>query len=523
MIRIDEVRTDEVTSAEAVRRLELRLEEDVVQLGENPPRHILFATAELSPLIRVGGLADASTGLVAALRRSGCRVTVVIPDYDGTPDLIESRCESLTVPSWAGPASVRWGVVAGLGEIAVVSTRGIERPHPYNHPETGIGWEDNDVRFLGFSAAVAELARRLRPDVVHLNDWHTAAATAWSPPEIPVVLTVHNLAYQGDTARRWLDRMGDRWVEFSHASRCNPLAGGIQLADRVVAVSPAYASETRRPGKGAGLDELLRSKGRHYLGIRNGIDVERWDPSTDPLLPANFSALELTGKATCRRELLRRAGLPDVPGEPVIGMVCRFADQKGVDTALQVATQMRGVSARVVLMGRGDATLEAAAVAAWAADPMRVAYLRESAEELAHLVIAGSDLLLVPSRFEPCGLTPMEAMSCGTIPVVTPVGGLRDSVIDASGNALSGNGFIAPACDAVGVSLAVSRAVRSWSDPTRRVAIQRAGMLADWSWRSPARAYLALYDDVCATRVVPAMRAEPVLALGTRPAMRVIR
>lgn len=486
MIRIDEVRT-----------LELRLEEDVVQLGGPEARHVLFATAELSPLCRVGGLADASSGLVAALRRSGCRVTVVVPDYDDSIELTGERVEPLTVPSWAGPATVRFGTVRGLGDVVAVRTRGIERPHPYNHPETGLGWEDNDVRFLGFSAAVGELARRLRPDVVHLNDWHTAAAAAWLPEGLPVVLTVHNLAYQGECSRRWLDRLGPRWVEFSRGGVCNPLAGGIELADRVVAVSPAYAAETRRPGHGVGLDELLRSKGRSYLGIRNGIDVDCWDPASDPHLPANYSAFDLAGKELCRSELLRAAGLPDIPGEPVIGMVCRFVEQKGIDTALQVAAQMRGVSARVVLMGRGEASLEEAAVDAWAADPMRVAYLRDSAEALAHLVIAGSDLLLVPSRFEPCGLTPMEAMSCGTIPVVTPVGGLRDSVIDASGNATRGNGFIAPAADAVGVSLALSRAVRSWSEPARRVAIQRSGMLSDWSWKTPARSYLDLYDEVC--------------------------
>lgn len=483
---------DEVTTQQ------LWLEEDIVQLGgQGRPRHVLFATAELSPLCRVGGLADAATGLVSALRRAGVCVTVVVPDYDGMA-LVEGRLvESLDVPDWAGPAVARWGTVEGIGEVVAVQSKGIRRPHPYNQPATGVGWEDNDLRFLGFSAAVAELARRLRPDVLHLNDWHTAAATAWSPEGMPVVLTIHNLAYQGDTGRAWLDRMGERWVPFAHHRRCNPLAGGIALADRVVAVSPTYAAETRRPGRGGGLDELLRSRGRSYVGIRNGIDVDRWDPETDPYLPAHFSATDLSGKARCRAELLHLAGLPDVPGEPVIGLVSRFVEQKGIDTTLQVATQMRGVSARMVLMGRGESDLEEAAVGAWAADPMRVSYLRDSAESLAHLVMAGSDLLLVPSRFEPCGLTPMEAMRCGTIPVVTPVGGLRDSVIDASGNEATGNGFIAPACDAVGVSLALSRAIRSWADPTRRAAIRRAGMMADWSWHTPARSYISLYDELC--------------------------
>jgi len=470
----------------------------------------MFATAELSPLCRVGGLADASAGLVAAMRRHGVDVEVVIPDHGGSPGLVVDFEEPLDVPDWAGPAIVRYGTVPGFGKVIAVRAAATSDVHPYNDPSTGLGWVDNDLRYLAFSAAVAALAVRRQPDVVHLNDWHTAAAVAWIPERMPVVLTVHNLTYQGECSREWLDRLGPRWDEFAHNETCNPLAGGIALADRVVAVSPSYAADTRRPGRGDGLDDLLRSRGHHYSGIRNGIDVQCWDPATDRHLPAKFSWSDLSGKDVCRSALLRRAGLPDIPGEPVVGMVCRFVDQKGIDTALSVASQLRGMPARLVLMGRGEAGLEAAAVAAWVAEPLRVAYLRESSEALAHLVIAGSDLLLVPSRFEPCGLTPMEAMRCGTIPVVTPVGGLRDSVIDASGNETHGNGFIAPAADAVGVSLALSRAIRAWSSPDRRADIRRSGMTADWSWRTPARSYLDLYDEVCATP-----SAAPRLAAAT--------
>jgi starch synthase len=483
--------TDEVTFED------LTIEEPVVQLRPTRPRRVLLASAELSPLCRVGGLADATAGLAVALRRAGVHVDVVVPDHDGTPGLVVDRTECLDVPSWAGPATARFGRVSGFGEVVVLETRGIRRPHPYNHPLTGEGWGDNDRRFLGFSAGVAALAERLAPDVVHLHDWHAAAAAAWTPADLPVVLTIHNLAYQGHAPLPWLERMGERARHFAHHGTCNPLAGAISLADRVVAVSPTYAAETRRSPVGAGLEELLRARGRDYVGIRNGIDLDRWDPMTDPYLPAPFSWDEPAGKSASRDALLRHAGLTAGPDEPVIGMVCRFVEQKGVDTALALAEQLRGVGARLVLMGRGDPALEAAAAAAWASDPVRIGYLRETAEDLAHLVMAGSDLLLVPSRFEPCGLTPMEAMRYGTIPVVSPVGGLRDSVIDASGNEATGNGFVAPAADAVGMSLALSRAVRAWSDPVRRRAIRRAGMTADWSWRAPAAAYADIYDEVC--------------------------
>jgi starch synthase len=474
----------------------LTIEEPVVELSPSRPRRVLLATAELSPLCRVGGLADATAGLVVALRRAGVHVDVVGPDHDGTPGLVVDRTEQLDVPPWAGPATARFGRVAGFGEVIVLRTRDIRRSHPYNHPLTGEGWGDNDRRFLGFSAGVAALADRLAPDVVHLHYWHAAAAAAWTPGGVPVVLTIHNLAYQGLAPLPWLERMGERAHHFAHHGACNPLAGAIALADRVVAVSPTYAAETRRTPTGAGLEDLLRARGRDYLGIRNGIDLDRWDPTTDPHLPAPFSWDAPAGKAASRAALLQAAGLAANADEPVIGMVCRFVEQKGVDTALALAAQLRGVGARLVLMGRGEPDLEAAAAAAWASDPMRIGYLRDTSEGLAHLVMAGSDLLLVPSRFEPCGLTPMEAMRYGTIPVVSPVGGLRDSVIDASGNEATGNGFVAPAGDVVGMSLALSRAVRAWSDPVRRTAIRRAGMTADWSWRGPAAAYAEVYDEV---------------------------
>lgn len=477
-------------------------DELVVMLGSTGPRRVLLATAELSPICRVGGLADATAGLVAALRRAGHHVDVVVPDHDGSPGMhLESEI-SLDVPPWASPAVARLGTIDGVGEVIAVRTPGIERPDPYNDPATGVGWADNDRRFFGFSAAVAALAMLRNPDVVHLHDWHTAAATAWLPDDLPVVLSIHNLAYQGDADPSWAAQFGPRGASFLHHGRCNPLAGGIRRADRVVAVSRAYAIETRRPTGGMGLDEVLRQKGRAYLGIHNGIDTHRWDPLSDPFLPATFSWDDLSGKAICTKELRRRVGLPE-RDLPVVGVVCRLVEQKGIDVVLDLAGRIEGTDAQLVVMGRGEPALEAALEAAAAAVPDRVAYLRETRESLAHLVVAGSDLLLVPSRFEPCGLTPMEAMRCGTIPVVTPVGGLRDSVIDASSDESRGNGFVAPAADAFGVSLALARALRAWTDPARRGAIQLRGMRADWSWRVPADAYAEVYRDAAELRRRP--------------------
>jgi starch synthase len=457
-----------------------------------------MASAEMAPVCRVGGLADATTGLATALARLGCEVIVAIPRHERWPSLEGPNTLSLDVEPWAGPAVARFGQLEERLCVAVLDTPGMERPHPYNDPRTGLGWEDNDERFLAFSNAAASLALELEVDVVHVHDWHAAGATAWLAGRIPTVLSIHNLVYQGQAARSWLDRLGQRSDAFDVDGCTNPLAGGIRLADRIVAVSPAYALETRREPNGAGLDGLLRERGPAYAGIRNGIDVERWDPANDPHLPVQFDALHVDGKAYVRRALCDLAGFePD--DEPVIGMVCRLVDQKGVDIALDVAEQLRGIGARLVIQGRGDPALESAAREVAARDE-RVAYLETTDEATAHLVVAGSDMLLVPSRFEPCGLTPMEAMRCGTIPVVSPVGGLRDTVIDASADPVRGNGFIAPAADSVGVALALSRAVRLLGDPDRQAAIRRNGMIVDWSWRTPALAYLDIYEELAFDR-----------------------
>ncbi len=459
--------------------------------------HLLFAAAELAPLVKVGGLGEAACGLVRSIRELGHRVDVVIPDYGPSElELDGGLAVRLDVPAWAGPAFVRRFELNGIGEVHAIDVPGIRRHHPYVHVGTGLGWADNDRRFFAFSRAVSALAELLRPDVVHLNDWHCAAALASLEESVPTVFTVHNLAYQGWANHGWLDALGPRSHAFGFGGDCNPMAGALRLADRIVAVSPTYAAEIRLPGHGEGLHELLSARDEALVGIRNGIDTERWNPATDELLPANYRPSELAGRDICHKELRRLAGF-DGDDEPVIGVVARMVAQKGIDVALQLVPLLATMPAHLVIVGDGDPAVIDQAQRYAARYPDRVWYAPYS-DLVAHLVVAGADVMLMPSRFEPCGLTQMEAMAYGTVPVVNGVGGLRDTVIDADAQPHGGNGFVADVADPVHLLDALHRALRASRNRRRWQGIQRRGMQADWSWQQPAATHLALYDELLA-------------------------
>lgn len=448
---------------------------------------VLLASAELAPLVKVGGLAEAVGGLRAASLTAGVAVEAVIPDYAGLP-LIDETHLALAVPAWAGPAIARRGRLEDGTPITLIRTPGIARPHPYVDGD-GTGWTDNDARFMAFSAGVAALAEATGPDVVHLNDWHTGPVAGLLAHPSPVLLTIHNLAYQGITDVAWLDRLVRRPEAYEWWGDTNPLSGAIALADAVVTVSPTYAREILTPEFGAGLDGPLAARAGVLHGIRNGIDTRIWDPATDPHIPAPFHAGDVAGKQAAKAALCDRFGWDTEV--PVAVMVTRLTDQKGVDLLFEadVAT----LPARVVLLGSGDRSLADAAAALAAAHPDRFAFVEGYEEPLSHLLFAGGDLLLMPSRFEPCGLNQMQAMRYGTIPVVSPVGGLLDTVTDADTHPRAGTGFVMGEVSADGLAEALERAVRAWTNPIRRTVITKRGMHTDWSWDTPAAEYLELY------------------------------
>ncbi|MGD9701769.1 MAG: glycogen synthase [Acidimicrobiia bacterium] len=461
---------------------------------------VLFATAELAPLVRVGGLAPAAAGLVDALRDLDVEVEVVLPDYFGTP-LADETTVVLDVPEWAGPATARRGVAHKVGRVTLVRSRGIERPHPYVQPD-GVGFPDNDRRFFGFSAAVAALTRITAPDVLHLNDWHTATALAHLEAPPPTVLTIHTLGYQGWANIGWLDGFLHHRGAFLHGNDCNPLAGGIRLADLVVTVSPTYAQEIVTPQGGFGLDGELRRRGDELVGILNGIDTAIWDPSNDPNLVAPYDAGDLSGKAASQAALCEELGLDDGPG-PLVVIVSRLVEQKGIDLVVPALPLLPRLPARVAVLGDGDRTLAETLHAAAGAQPERVAFRQGYDEGLAHRLFAGGDLFLMPSRFEPCGLAQMQAMRYGTPVIATDVGGLHDTVVDVDAEPARGTGTVAALADPLHVLDALHRAVRAFSNRPRRDAMRRRGMAIDWSWRAPAIAHIAHYQRLTTARRAP--------------------
>jgi starch synthase len=462
---------------------------------------VLFATAELAPVAAVGGLAHAAAGLTAELRRQGVDVDIVLPDYKGT-DLEGERTRSIVVPDWAGPATVRIGTHAVAGELQLVVTKGIDRSHPYLRPD-GAGWPDNAGRFLAFSHAIAALVREHPPDVLHLNDWHTGAVLAALEAPPPSVFSLHNLAYQGVTEGAWLRRLGPRAAHYEWWGGTNPLSGAIALADKVVAVSPNYAREILTPEGGFGLDSPLRQRWADVSGILNGIDQDIWNPATDRHLPATYAiddgvAGVLAGKVANRRAIASRWGWPD-DDIPLATMVTRLTAQKGVDLIAPIVPVLRQIPLRLAVLGAGEAAL-AAGLAAMAADhPEWFAFVEGYDEELSHRLFAAGDLYLMPSRFEPCGLTQMQAMRYGGIPIVTDVGGLHDTVPDADEHR-DGNGFVADRAEAVAVVSALFRAARCLADRRRRPALVQRIMTRDWSWRAPAAEYIDLYDGLVASK-----------------------
>ncbi len=483
---------------------------------------IAFVTSEITPFSKTGGLADVSGALPQELAARGFAVTVFTPLYRSAAAVLREMGAPLdehTGPTlWIGNErhTVRWRetVRDGVTLAFLVDDIFYDRPSLYVGAD-GRDYPDNVARFAFLCRAVLEywLARGAPPDVLHLNDWQTGLIavyleTIYRLPELSTartVLTIHNLAYQGRFPAPQLYATGLDWSTFNPRGLeffgdLNLLKGGIVFANRLTTVSPSYAEEIQMPAFGHGLDGVLRANRHKLTGILNGIDTVRWNPSTDPMLPARYDATALDAKAICKRALQDRMGLPRDPARFLLGVISRFDVQKGIHLIVEAMQTVSPVPVQLVMLGSGDAAIEKQARDLAARLPGQVALHVGFDEELAHQIEAGADAFLMPSAYEPCGLNQMYSQRYGTAPVVHATGGLRDTVVDYSPERLqagTASGFSFTRFDAGGLTEAILRAWRLYTtDPTSWRRLQQLMMRIDHSWARRAAAYTELYEVV---------------------------
>ncbi len=488
---------------------------------------ILFVASEGLPFSKTGGLADVVEALPKALMARGHEVAVVLPRHRGTkataivmPSLTISLGTRLRFPAVADGT-----VLNGVRYFFVDDPQYFDRDGLYGGPQ-GDYW-DNAERFSEFCKAAIEIAKHVWPtDVIHCHDWQTALVpvflrTSYSDDpvmkDMPVVFTIHNMGYQGQFAKDVLDRAGIPLATFTPGGieffgNVNFLKAGIVYSDYITTVSKRYAQEIQTPEYGYGLDGVARGRGDRLVGILNGVDYAAWNPAKDQYLAAKFSAKDLTGKAACKQDLLKSFGLPDVPGRPLLGIVSRFADQKGFDLIAEVAHEIMREDLSLVVLGTGERRYEDLFRALASAYPDRAAVKIAYDNAIAHKVEAGSDMFLMPSRYEPCGLNQIYSLKYGTVPIVRATGGLDDTIEPFDLEHGTGTGFKFWDYSGGALLYTIRQALHHFADERIWKRIQLNGMTKDFSWKTPAAEYVALYDAARAARSLgqPARNQKPV-------------
>lgn len=476
---------------------------------------IVHVASEMFPYMKTGGLADAVSALCSALADNGHEVSVFLPGYRAA---IEHKDAAGAVRRMR--LKVELADTFLSGDVRVFSPRKnlkvhligreefFDRRNPYGTGERD--FEDNADRFIFFCKAVVEMLRLgdIQADVVHCHDWQAAL--------LPVVLreterrhgvtlalktifTIHNIAYQGVFPAKTFARtnLPDELYHIDgleYYSQINLMKGGILFADRVTTVSPRYAKEIQTPEFGCGLDGVVQTRADDIVGLLNGVDNSIWNPAVDPLIPARYSAVNLAGKGVCRSELLKRCGFAADFKGPIFGIVARLTQQKGIDFLLANRDFFLAHDVRLALLGSGDRRLEEELHELATTAPDKVYISARLDEAMSHLIEAGSDFFVMPSVFEPCGLNQMYSQVYGTIPVVSRVGGLVDTVVDADEDPARGTGLM---CEphAAGLRDALQRALLLFADRGRYAAVQQRAMAKDFSWKVAAAGYERLYQD----------------------------
>ena len=474
---------------------------------------VLSVASEVFPLIKTGGLADVVGTLPSALAPLGIAVTTLVPGY---PQVMDRIAGAEAVHRWpdlfGGPAALVSAEAAGLALLV------LDAPHlyrrsggPYQDPH-GIDWPDNAQRFAALAFAAAEIGGGLlskAPDIVHAHDWQAALAPVYlrfaraddARRRPATVVTVHNIAFQGQFPASLLGTLRLRPEAFTiegaeYYGQIGFLKGGLALADRITTVSPTYAIEIQGGEMGMGLEGLLRHRSPVLTGILNGIDTAVWGPATDRHLVAQYDAQRIGERARNKAALRQRFSLSDDAAGPLVAVVSRLTWQKGMDLLLAALPRLIAEGGQLALLGAGDAALQAEFNAAATRHPGRVGAVFGYDEGLSHLLQGGADMILVPSRFEPCGLTQLYGLRYGAVPVVARVGGLADTIIDANDAALAAGvatGFQFAPVAVHALEAALARATHVYRDKATWRRIQERGMAMDVSWRRPAAQYADLY------------------------------
>jgi starch synthase len=477
----------------------------------------LHVASELYPLLKTGGLADVAGALPPALIERGADVRVLLP---GFPAVASGLSDVKTVAHLgrrfdAPDITLEQGTLAANGLVVyMIRARSLyDRPgNPYLNDEH-VPYGDNAQRFALLGWVAAQMAQQLdpawSPQIIHAHDWHAGLAPAYLKAAereqgralAKSVFTIHNLAYQGVFPAHQFGQLGlpDDFfsvygIEFY--GQLSFLKAGLYYSDRITTVSPTYAREIQTLAQGGGLDGLLRHRSHDLSGILNGVDYTVWNPATDSLLSDHYGATRLAGKVACKEALQKRFGLPPKHDALLFGVVSRLTEQKGLDLLLEAVPEIVKRGGQLVVFGTGDPALENGLKRAAHVHPESVAVELGFDEKLAHTIVAGSDVIGVPSRFEPCGLTQLYALAYGSLPLVHCVGGLADTVVDASLENLADDqatGFVFERFDLKGISAAIRRAFALYERRTEWKATQRRAMQQDFGWGASAERYLALY------------------------------
>jgi len=492
---------------------------------------IAMISSECEPYAKTGGLADVAGSLPAALMHAGVDARVLVPGYKQVMEGVKSKGRLAAFPALGDmPASqiLAGKLPSGVPLMIVDCPRLYDRPGGPYQDSSGADWPDNAVRFglLSYVGAVLSGAASpisWRPRLIHCNDWQTGLAPAYlhfmPGDKARSLMTIHNLAYQGVFPPTTGSRLGLPPSSFApdgveYYGNMSFLKAGLYYADHITTVSPNYAQEIQTPEFGYGLDGLLRHRAAALRGILNGIDPREWNPARDAHIAQPYSAGRLAGKAAGKAALQADAGLPAAPGVLLAGVVSRLVTQKGLDLLLEALPALLELPLQLALIGTGEPRFEQALQELARQHPDRLAVRIGYDEVHAHRLIAGADLFLMPSRFEPCGLTQLYSLRYGTVPLVHRVGGLADTVVDADDAALAdgrATGIVFDAPNSATLLHAVTRALGLYRNKRRWRQMMQTGMKQDFSWQHSAADYQRLYDEL-----VPPAGAQATVTPGSR-------